>query len=81
MTYNLYVQRLIVINKGGFGMATKSITKNVVVRSKPLARNFIRAVENAQGKTSKDVVISKTVHTLKGEKLKDIFGADSFENK
>ena len=48
-------------------MATKSITKNVVVRSKPLARNFIRAVENARGKTSKDVVISKTVHSLKGE--------------
>ena len=62
-------------------MATKSITKNVVVRSKPLAKNFIRAVENAHGKASKEVVISKTVHTLKGETLKDIFGTDSSENK
>lgn len=56
-------------------MATKSITKNVVVRSKPLARNFIKAVENAQGKSSKTVVMSKTVHELKGDKLKEIFGA------
>ena len=60
-------------------MATKSITKNVVVRSKPLARNFIKAVENAQGKSSKTVVMSKTVHELKGDKLKEIFGA--IENK
>lgn len=60
-------------------MATKSITKNVVVRSKPLARNFIKAVENAQGKSSKTVVMSKTVHELKGDKLKEIFGA--VENK
>ena len=36
-------------------MATKSITKNVVIRSKPLARNFVRAVENAEGKSSKNV--------------------------
>ena len=55
-------------------MATKSITKNVVLRSKPLARNFILAVENAEGKSSKTVAISKTVHELKGPALKEIFG-------
>ena len=55
-------------------MATKSITKNVVLRSKPLARNFIRAVENADGKSIKTVAISKTVHELKGPALKEIFG-------
>lgn len=54
-------------------MATKSITKNVVVRSKPLAKNFIRAVEHAQDKKSKVVVMSKTVHELKGSVLKDVF--------
>lgn len=58
-------------------MATKSITKNVVVRSKPLARNFIRAVENAHGKSCKEVVMTKTVHELKGQTLKDIFGGDT----
>lgn len=62
-------------------MATKSITKNVVVRSKPLARNFIRAVENAQGKSSKNVVMTKTVHEIKGSKLKDIFGGDTALDK
>ena len=60
-------------------MATKSITKNVVLRSKPLARNFIRAVENAEGKASKTVTVSKTVHELKGQTLKDIFGTKEAE--
>lgn len=60
-------------------MATKSITKNVVLRSKPLARNFIRAVENAEGKASKTVAVSKTVHELKGQTLKDIFGTKEAE--
>lgn len=58
-------------------MATKSITKNVVLRAKPLAKNFIRAVENAEGKSSKTVVMSKTVHELKGQTLKDIFGTEA----
>lgn len=54
-------------------MATKSITKNVVIRSKPLARNFVRALENAEGKSSKTVVVDKTVHEIKGDALRDIF--------
>ena len=54
-------------------MATKSMTKNVVVRSKPLARNFIRAVENAERKTGKDVLMSRSVHELKGSVLKEMF--------
>lgn len=55
-------------------MATKSITKNVVMRSKPLAENFVRALENAQGKVSKPVELQKTVHELKGDTLREIFG-------
>lgn len=54
-------------------MATKSMTKNVVVRSKPLARNFIRAVENAERKTGKDVFMTRSVHELKGSVLKEMF--------
>ncbi len=57
-------------------MATKSITKNVVLRTKPLAKNFICAVENAENKSSKIVVMSKTVHELKGQTLKEIFGTE-----
>ena len=55
-------------------MATKSITKNVVIRSKPLARNFVRALENAEGKSSKNVVVDKTVHEIKGDVLREMFG-------
>lgn len=51
-------------------MATKSITKNVVMRTKPLARNFVHALENAEGKSSKEVVVDKTVHEIKGETLR-----------
>lgn len=54
-------------------MATKSITKNVVIRSKPLARNFVRALENAEGKSSKTVVVDKTVHEIKGDALHEMF--------
>lgn len=56
-----------------FLMATKSITKNVVMRTKPLARNFVHALENAEGKSSKEVVVDKTVHEIKGETLRKIF--------
>lgn len=55
-------------------MATKSITKNVVMRTKPLARNFVHALENAEGKSSKKVVVDKTVHEIKGETLREMFG-------
>lgn len=54
-------------------MATKSITKNVVIRSKPLVRNFVRALENAEGKSSKTVVVDKTVHEIKGDALREMF--------
>ncbi len=54
-------------------MATKSITKNVVIRSKPLARNFVRALAHAEGKSSKNVVVDQTVHEIKGEALRDMF--------
>lgn len=56
-------------------MATKSITKDVVVRSKPLAKNLVRALENAQNKNSKEVVMSRTVHEIKGENLREMFGS------
>lgn len=54
-------------------MATKSITKNVVIRTKPLARNFVRALENAEGKSSKTVAVDKTVHEIKGNTLREMF--------
>ncbi len=55
-------------------MATKSFMKNVMIRQKPLAQNFIRAVENAQNKHSKVVVMTKSIQEIHGEALKKIFG-------
>ena len=55
-------------------MATKSITKNVVIRSKPLARNFVRALENAEGKSSKNVDDDKTDHQNNSDALREMFG-------
>lgn len=55
-------------------MATKSMMKNVVVRTAPLAKSFIRAVENAEGKKSKEVIMSRGVREIKGDTLKAMFG-------
>lgn len=55
-------------------MATKSICKNVSIRSVSLSRKLINALENAKDKESKEVVISKECRELKGESIKLLFG-------
>lgn len=58
-------------------MATKSICKNITIKDKNLGRSLVNALENAQNKTSKNVIYSKMVKEIKGEKIKDLFGAGS----
>ncbi|MBN2285741.1 MAG: hypothetical protein JXQ26_11735 [Tissierellales bacterium] len=55
-------------------MATKSITKNIDIRSKHLGREFVDALENVAGKKSQEVVISKVVKEVKKDQIKLIFG-------
>ncbi|ACB84405.1 hypothetical protein [Natranaerobius thermophilus] len=55
-------------------MATKSILKNINIRRKSFCRNFINALENAKGRKSKEVKLSRPVTEIKGEKIKEIFG-------
>lgn len=55
-------------------MATKSIMKNVDIRDKKLCRAFVDALENAEGKKSKEVVLSRTFKEISGDKIKKIFG-------
>lgn len=55
-------------------MATKSITKNVNITSKRLGRSLADALENAKGKSFKDVQLQRTFSEVKGEDLKKIFG-------
>ena len=54
-------------------MATKSVYKDIRIKDKSLCRNFISALENAKGKKSKEVVMSKKVQTISGDKIKEIF--------
>lgn len=55
-------------------MATKSITKNINITSKHLGRSLVDALENAKGKSFKDVQLQRTFSEVKGEDLKKIFG-------
>jgi len=55
-------------------MATKSIMKNVDIRDKRLCRAFISALENAHGKKSKEVSLSRTFKEISGDKIKELFG-------
>ncbi|XZJ90129.1 hypothetical protein ACSXB0_15220 [Clostridium perfringens] len=55
-------------------MATKSIYKNVNLRSRELTRGLVNALEHGRGKKSKVVEFSKSVEEVKGEDIKKYFG-------
>lgn len=54
-------------------MATKSILKEVRFKDKHLCRGFADALEHAKGKSSKPVVISRTVTTVKKDEMNQFF--------
>ena len=54
-------------------MATKSIYKNVSIKSRSLARGLISALENAQNKKKKEVVLSKSLQSVSKDKIAEIF--------
>lgn len=43
------------------------------VKDRKYCRNFVAALENAEKKSSKDVVASKRIQELKGDILKKMF--------
>ncbi len=55
-------------------MATKSILKNVDIKDKKLGKSLIIALENAAGKQSKEVTLSRRYDDVRGEKIKEILG-------
>ena len=57
-------------------MATSSVLKNVNIKEKNLGRSFVNALENAKDKGSKPVVLSKTVKTIKADKIGEMFGEE-----
>ncbi len=54
-------------------MATKTIMNDVVIKSKPLAHGFVSALENAKGKTSKEIELDRKVYEIKGQALREMF--------
>jgi len=56
-------------------MATKSFLKNITIKDKKSAISFISALENAENKGRKTVVVDKKVTTVKDKgAIKNIFG-------
>ena len=55
-------------------MATKSFLKNITIKSKKDADNFINALENAENKKTKQIKIDKMVEDVKDSaKIRKIF--------
>ncbi len=58
-------------------MATKSISKNIVIKDRQLTRNLASALENAQNKGNKSVTLSKSCVEIKKDQIKDFWGDPS----
>lgn len=55
-------------------MATKSFLKSVTFKDKTSAKSFVSALENADKKSRKKVIVTKKVETIKdSDKIKEIF--------
>lgn len=55
-------------------MATKSFLKEIVIKDKKAAENFINALENAENKKAKKVKINKMLEDVTdSEKIRKIF--------
>ena len=57
-------------------MATHSILNNVTIKDKHLSRTLVYALENAERKKGKTIVMHKTCETLDKDQIKQMFGAD-----
>ena len=55
-------------------MATKSFLKNIVIKDKKVAENFINALNNAENKKAKNVVVDKRIENITDkEQIRKIF--------
>ena len=55
-------------------MATKSFLKNIVIKDRKSAITFLNALENAEGKKKKNVVLKARVNDVKDEEtIKKLF--------
>lgn len=54
-------------------MATSSIFANVRIKNKTACKNLISALEKSKQTKAEEVVFSRPVETIKGDKIKEIF--------
>lgn len=50
-------------------MATKSFLKNIIIKNRKSANDFLSALEHAEGKNRKDVKFKVPVKTIKDENV------------
>lgn len=56
-------------------MATKSFLKNISIKNRKSANSFISALENAEKKSKKKIIVNTKVKEIKDEKtIKEMFG-------
>ena len=55
-------------------MATKSFLKDVVIRDRSQAKQLLSALENADKKIAKEVILSKSLEEVRGNNIKKLFG-------
>jgi len=68
-------KRMLQIKKAGrrIAMATSSILRSVTVKNAGQCRKLVSALERAQSAKPKTVQISKTVHEMTPEQMKELF--------
>ena len=60
-------------------MATKSILKNITIKSKTVGQSFVNALEKAKSSNGKIVTFSKSVKELKHEDISKLFGENKWQ--
>lgn len=62
-------------------MATKSVLKNITIKTKATSRSLISALEHADKKSSKEVVFSRGIRTADRAMIQSLFGNKNNEDK
>lgn len=55
-------------------MATKSISKNIIINERPLGHAFVNALCESEDKPSKEVQSKWKCREITGDKIKELFG-------
>lgn len=78
MCYNIikkFLKDFLLINvKGGVKMATKSILKNINIKSRKTSTSLVNALENASKKGTKKIEYSRGISAASSEDIRKIFG-------